>query len=276
MLGNEGSVATLEKALKILDAIARERCMGVRELARSLEMSPASVSRILGTLLKYRMVEKDRRTGKFRLGMHILELSSCLLRNLELKERAWPIMEWVAQETGETVNLMVLDETTGEGIYVAVIESANDFRMAPYVGKREVLHCTGVGKAILAFLPEETAKDIIKKVGLPRFTSNTIVTPAELWVHLEQVRRQGYAIDNAESMEGIFCIGAPIFDHEGRVAAGISISSPAVRVDEATVEIFSKLIREAAARISQAIGYGTYVSTLDSSEQHLNDNYSGS
>ncbi len=135
--------------------------------------------------------------------------------------------------TGETVHLVLLDQD--QAVYVAKVESPNPIRMYSQIGNRAPLHCTGVGKAILAFLPSER-QDLVLKGDLRRHTAHTLVDPDTLRAHLDQIRRQGYAIDNEEHEDNVRCIAMPLVSTGGQVAGAISIAAVSYRVDVPTLE----------------------------------------
>jgi DNA-binding IclR family transcriptional regulator len=155
----------------------------------------------------------------------------------------------------ETVNLAVLEGD--QIVYVEILESPRTFRMCSRVGSREMPHSTALGKAILAFLPQQEVERILQNTGLPRYTANTIGSRSSLRDELAITRQRGYSIDNGENEEGARCVGAPIFDHRGDVVAAISISGPAVRSSAEEIEGMGTALLEASLHISQRIGYST-------------------
>ena len=246
-------VQTVDKAAQILYALAQEPSgVGVTDLARRVRVNPSTVYRILSTLCMHHLVEQDPVTSAYRLGLGVLRLSSTILQSMELRRAARPVMERLRDETGETVNLMVLDGTTG--VYVESVESHQSVRKVVHVGTVEALHCSAVGKAILAFLEESRLEEILAR-GLQRFTPNTITSADALKDHLAVVRGRGYAIDDEEGEVGTRCVGAPIFGLDGRVTAALSVSGPSFRLTRERLELFSRPTVEAAARISAQIGY---------------------
>jgi len=154
--------------------------------------------------------------------------------------------------TRETVHLMMLDGQTG--LYVDRIESPQRVRVASTVGFREFLHCSAVGKAILAHLPGARLEQVIAR-GLPRLTTRTITDPARLRQHLAVVARRGFAIDNEEGEAGIRCVGAPIFDHRSQGLAWVSVAGPAYRLPIGRLAGWGRRAREGAMAISAALGF---------------------
>lgn len=246
-------VQVLERAMSLLDAFVPERPeRGVSELARTLGLHRATVHRILSVLERLGCVEQLPESGRYRLGMKLIELGSRASAGLTLPTVAKPELEHLVRMTGETSHLMVVDGA--EGLYLEKVESTRPFRMPSQVGRRLPLHCTGVGKALLAFLPEQEASRILRERGLPRFTENTITSTAALQRELARIRHRGYAVDREEAERGLRCVGAPIVGRDGTAVAAISIAGPAVRVGPKSEARFARLVLAAAQRISRRLG----------------------
>jgi IclR family acetate operon transcriptional repressor len=190
--------------------------------------------------------------GHYVLGLRLAELGHVALDTLEIRAKARPVLEGLMEATRETVHLMLLDGQTG--LYVDRVESPQRVRVSSSVGHREYLHCSGVGKAILASLPPSRLAEVIAR-GLPRLTPRTITHPGRLRRHLAGVVRRGYAIDNEEGEPGIRCVGAPVFDHRGDVVASVSVAGPAYRLPLAQLAAWGPRVAEAAAAISAALGF---------------------
>jgi len=153
---------------------------------------------------------------------------------------------------GETVHLGILDE--GEVVYIDKIESTRRVRMYSQVGRRAPAHCTGLGKVLLAQLPDASLAEVIERRGLRRFTSKTITSPKELRDHFALIRQQGYALDTGEHEELIQCAAAAIHDHTGKVVAAVSITSVAAAMDQHRVAEHVSLVQQAARKISEGLG----------------------
>jgi DNA-binding IclR family transcriptional regulator len=169
-----------------------------------------------------------------------------------LRVVARPFLERLRDQTGETVNLIILDD--GMGVYIDRIESSHAVQMVSSIGTREDLHCTGVGKALLAFLPENEIDRIIRQHGLPRKTARTITNPKKLKQHLKEIKEHGYSIDNEEAEEGIRCVGAPIFDNNSAVTASISVAAFAYRWSLDDAKHNAQFVIAAAQQLSAALG----------------------
>jgi DNA-binding IclR family transcriptional regulator len=192
-------------------------------------------------------------TGQYRLGTKLIELAGRALEAMSVARVAKPQLEDLVATTGETAHLMVFD--ANEGLYVEKVESPRSFRMPSQVGRRIPLHCTGVGKALLAYLPPEDVERVIAERGLPALSPNTITTPRALAKELATIRDRGYAVDAEEIELGLRCIAAPVFDHTGSVAASISIAGPSARVTPSREAELALRVMAAAAEISRQLGH---------------------
>ncbi|MCG0278704.1 MAG: IclR family transcriptional regulator [Thermanaeromonas sp.] len=254
-MGESGSVQVLERALKILEALAQEReGLGLNELSRRVGLHKSTAYRLLKTLKEYGYVDQDTyEHKKYTLGLKILELSGSLLEGLDVRKIARPYLEQLAAETQEVAHLVIPDGD--EAVYVDKVEGNRTIRMYSRIGRRVPLHSTAVGKAILACLPWPEVERLLRDKGLRRFTSRTIADWTTLAHHLEQVRRQGYAVDDGENEEGIRCVGAAILDHRGSVVAALSISGSEMHITPDRIPYLGKLVREAAKEISRRMGF---------------------
>ncbi len=244
---------TVDKALKILLLLAEDsREMSISEVSSKTRINKSTTYRILNTFCKNRFVIKNANNRKYRIGLRCLEIGNCILKSLDLRNIARPLLERLRDQTGETVNIITIDD--GMGVYVDRVESQHAVQMISSIGTREELHCTGVGKALLAFLPESEIDEVIKQHGLPKKTARTITDPKKLKDHLKEIREQGYSIDNEEAEEGIRCVGAPVFDHNNNVIASISVAALAYRWSLADAKKNAKFVVETARRLSAALG----------------------
>ncbi|MBX5476933.1 MAG: IclR family transcriptional regulator [Clostridia bacterium] len=248
-------VQALMHGLAVLEAMAREEedWQGVSELAARLRMHKSTVLRLLATLEACGYVEQDAATKRYRLRLKLFELGSQVIARTDLLKEARPILEQLNRETGEVVHLGVLDQ--GEVVYVEKMESTHTIRMHSRIGRRSPLHCTGVGKALLAWLPEEEVIHVIETKGLKRYTPNTIVDRSALLQHLETVRQLGVAFDNEEHEPGIRCVAAPVWDRHGRLAGAISVAGPSLRMTPERLQSLAEPVRQAALEISRRLGY---------------------
>ena len=245
---------SLKKAVEILEALAkRENGIGITQLSRELNLPKSTIHQILSTLKSARFVGQNPEDKKYHLGLRIFELGTIVQSQLQLRKIAYPYLYNLSKKTNETTYLVVLEDN--RIVYIDSVESTARLRARPVFGERVPLHCTSLGKAIMAFLPEEKINKIIYEDGLERFTENTITDPQVLKRELEKVRKRGYATDNMEHEEGICCLGASIRNHQKEVFAAISVSGPSQRFDPPRIQAMAKLVIEAAEEISRKMGY---------------------
>lgn len=248
-----GTVQSVDRALEILDILQSEpQGMGVSRLADRLGVSKSTAHRLLQSLLKKDFVQQNEENQRYYLGLRLMQLGQIVANQLDIRQIASPFMHRLVEKSGETAHLVIREGS--EIVYIDKIESSATIRMFSNIGKRAPMHCTGVGKAILAYLPKEKIDWIIEQKGLPRFTSNTITDREELFEHLREIRLRGYSIDDEEHEEGIKCAAAPILNSKGEVVAGISVAGPIMRVNKSSIDRIAKEVLQASKGISRALG----------------------
>ena len=184
--------------------------------------------------------------------MKLWELGSLATSQLDWVDRVKPFLQHLTDVTGETSHLAVLND--GQVLYVDKVESTRSLRMPSQVGKRLPVHCTGVGKALIAFLPEEVLKGVLARRGMPRMTAHTITDRDLFMRQLGDVRERGYAVDNEEIDEGLTCIAAVVRDHTSHVVAAISIAGPTSRLRPETQADRAREVVGSANAMSRALG----------------------
>lgn len=242
------STRALSRGLNLIGILARSNGgLPLSALARRAQLSKSSAHRLLLTLVQEGFVVRDGDRPNYRLGLKLLWLASDLVDGLGLDRLVRPVLEELVNATHETVHMAMLDGDVA--VYVDKIESPHAIRrMYSRVGKRVPFHCTGLGKAMLAHLPEARARTILSEEGMPRRTAHTIVESGRLFHHLATIRSQGYALDDEEHEEGIRCIASPVFDRERQVLGAISIATLAYRVNRRKLLSFWPPLREAAEK----------------------------
>jgi IclR family KDG regulon transcriptional repressor len=245
---------SIKKAIEVLEALAeRENGLGITQLSRELNLPKSTIHQILSTLKSVRFVEQNFENRKYHLGLRIFELGNIVQSQLQLRKIAHSYLYNLSRKTNETTYLVVLEGN--RIVYIDCVESTARLRAHPLFGNLVPLHCTSLGKAIMAFLPEGKINEIIHNEGLERFTDNTITAPQVLKRELKEIRKRGYATDNMEHEEGIRCVGAPIRNHRKEVFAAISVSGPSQRFDPPRIQAMAKLVVEASEEISRKMGY---------------------
>jgi IclR family acetate operon transcriptional repressor len=256
-------IQAIERAVAILNAFsAEEPELGVTDLADRLDLHKSTVHRFLVNLEAAGLVERDRRTSRYRLGLRIFELGGLVLQQMNLWDEALPFLEGLVSDTGETGHLAVLDG--GEAVYIERVEARRALRIPSAIGRGYPAHATSLGKVLLANLDRESAMALVEERGLHRCTPRTITDPDALWRELDKVRVEGYAVDDEEYEEGLRCIGAPIVGHTGQIVAALGIGGPVTRVTPERVDELAALVMAAATSLSRRMGAeqsGAYTST---------------
>lgn len=249
----EKNVQTLERSLDILEALAQaNEPLGVTEIGNRISLHKSTVHRILQTLCYRGYVEKERESERYRIGVKIVELGMRFLNNLEIRKVAAPYLAELAKALDEVVNLVLPDD--GEVVYIDKTESSHVVSMQSKVGRRAPMHCTAVGKAILATLPEYEVLHILKTKGMVKNTPNTITDPEVLLENLKEVRKNQIAVEIEENEVGIICLGTPVFDYSGLAIGAISVSGPASRIQEKGIVRIGEELKGIGQRISTKLG----------------------
>src|SRR5579864_9330344 len=221
------------------------------EISRRLEIPKSSASYILRTLERRGYLRRDAESGRYRLGLKILSLGGDAQANLDIAEIALPFMRTLVERIHLTVHLAVLDQD--EAVYIEKVEAPGFFKVNTWVGRRMFLHSTSVGKCLLAWLPKQETETIAKQQGLKKRTPKTISSVAKLLADLEQVREHGYAVDDEENSLGARCLGVPIFDAMGNVAASLGASGTLTQMDEANTPRILDALKDTARKISRQL-----------------------
>jgi DNA-binding IclR family transcriptional regulator len=247
--------ASLRRGLALLgyvrDHAGDGRGVDLSRLAQDLSLSKSSVLRLATPLIEADLLARDRETGAFRLGHGALRLGQAYLSRLDLRGVAAPHAHQLMRATGHTVHLVVYDAP--HVVYVDKVENETNVRMASRVGSRAPAHSTGVGKAILAWLPPEGLDEVLAG-PLVAATPYTITDPDRLRAELTRVRGRGYAVDDRENEPEVRCVASAIFDHTDSVAAALSVSGLSSRLTTARVRELGPLVAGAAGRISEQLG----------------------
>lgn len=250
-------VQSVERAFVLLEALAEAGPEGMilSDLARLLGVSKSSAYAILQTLLAGGFVADSGRgmSRRYRLGMALARLGDVVVSQIALRDVAMTVMRDLTRETGLTSRVAVLDEPYA--VVIARVDAPHStVRFTANLGKREHLHCSAVGKAMLAALPKTTVHEILAAAGLPEKTTHTITEPVALHAELESVVERGYAIDDEEDNEGVFCVGSAIFDHSARCVGAVSITGLKLDLPAWRVEQLGQTVRGHAQRISTLLG----------------------
>ena len=249
------NIRVLDRAFRILSLLTDGKPRTLAEISESIDLSSSTTFRMLSTLSYHRYVRRNEMTNQYQLGLACLELAQGYTFSDNLRRVALTELEALRDETKETVHLVVLDQM--QIVYIEKIPGLHAIGiMSSSVGRHAPAYCTGVGKVLLAYLKEDQVRSYYDQNGFHGFTSTTITDLDLLMQQLDQIRRQGYALDKGEHEDEVRCVAAPIFDMEGKAVAAISVSGPALRIDpiEENTELIDRA-KETALRISKEMGY---------------------
>jgi DNA-binding IclR family transcriptional regulator len=229
---------------------SKQKSVAFVEVAGAVPFARTTVHRILYSLEKLGYVEKDEIRSHYHLAAKFYDLTGPAIHFRRLQSISKSVMQNLLLRFGETINLGVIED--GQVAYIDVLQSPSALRIAAIPGERNPVHCTSLGKAMLAFLPENEVERILERHPLIRRTSKTITQKKHLLEHLASVRERAVALDMEENLTGVICVAAPIFDQSGRVIAGISLSGPASRMEPKLTQVQEE-IRNSAETLSQML-----------------------
>ncbi|MFJ6215877.1 IclR family transcriptional regulator [Streptomyces sp. NPDC092296] len=251
-------VRTVARAAEVLEALATVGPGGglsVTEISQTCGISKSAAFGLLQTLRSFGLVADDGEgmSRRYRLGMSLARLGDRAQVQVSLREVARPVLRELSRATGLASRVAVPE--AGHAVVIDQVDLEHGSRLDLRMGTRELPHCSGLGKALLAAMPEEEGRALVHRTGLPRRTSRTITDEDTLFAHLRDVRASGYALDDEEDAEGIFCIGSPLLDHRGRVAGAISITGLKLDLPGWRFQELGRQVRDAAQRISVSLGH---------------------
>lgn len=247
-------VQVLDRAMAIVQVLADAKLeLTPVEIGEQLSLHKSTIHRLLMVLEQHRLVRRNHETGKWALGLRLFELGSRAVERLLLRDQARPFLERLVLATGETAHVGVLDD--GAMMSIANVEGPRTVRTPATVGRRTAVHCSAIGKAVLAFLPPAAVERVVEDVPLQAYTAKTLRTRAALIADLRQVRVRGYAVDNEEIEKGLRCVGAPIRDYSGEVVAAMSIAGPAFRITLDRIPSLAQSVKQVAAELSAHLGF---------------------
>ena len=249
-----GGVQSVERAISILEFLARYGWSGVTDIGNALGVHKSTAFRLLSTLEAGGLVEQHADSGKYRLGGGLARLARSVSDEPNLSQQARPGCECLARHTEETVTLNVLEGT--ECVTIDQIASTSFVVSRSWLGRQTPLHCTSPGKIFLAFMPEEQLAEVLS-APLTRYTERTLVDEAQLRAEISRVRVNGYAVAVDELEDGLTSAAAPVRDQQGEVVAAMGISGPSYRLDADQLKKLVPLVCQAADMASARLGYRT-------------------
>ena len=249
-------IRSVTKAIRLLNALASDPApLGVSELGRQLDMDKASVSRMLRTLEQAGFVSQDSQSQRYGLGVALVAMGHKALKRVELRGAARPSLEALVEITGECSHTSIL--VANRSFYLDQVVPARGVSVDSPIGTLAPLHCTALGKAMLAFQEKETFDRIFAGLDFEPFTRRTIVDSATFSNNLADIRRTGIAYDDEEFSVGVRCLAAPVFTHDGRVCGAIGVSGPSPRATDNKMLEWEDAIRREADAVSARMGFDT-------------------
>lgn len=253
-VGGTPSAPAAERTLAILELLSATRSgLTLPELSRRLKLPKSSTYCLLVTLIRHGYLVRNDRTRRYMFGLKLFSVANRALGSVELRERAAPFLQSLARRSRLTVHMAILEDDAA--VLIEKIEPPGLIRLATWVGKCMDLHCSAVGKCVLAFLPEPELLRVVRDHGLTRYNENTITSIRKLRQEAADIKRLGYAIEDEEGEIGCRCVGAPIYDHCGTVIAAISVAGTTAQIKSEDFAKFGAMVRQVAAEISELLGF---------------------
>lgn len=247
------TVQSVDRAITILELLAQHGSLGVTSLAAELRVHKSTASRLVGALEQRGLVEQVEERGKYRIGVGMLRLAGATSARLDLVQQARPICRELATSTGDTVNLVTLDD--GSALYLDQVAGASTLSSYNWVGQRIPLHATSNGKVLLCELPAAQVRHLVG--ALTAYTPHTVTSLGALTDELAQVREQGYAVARDELDVGLTALAAPIRNAHGEIVASLSVSGPTFRMSQEHLTHLVTAVRSAASGVSARLGFVT-------------------
>lgn len=255
------AVGVLKKVFDILTCFRLKQDMSLAEISHLAKINKSTAHRLLSQMVAEGFLQRNG-DGRFQIGHSLFQIGILAPHPLELHSAAHSVMQELAADIGETVNLAILDYT--KIMILNVVESQHEFRMAAKVGSRRLVHVTALGKAIVAFLPLAERESLIENLPMPLETptKNSIPDLLRLRNELDLIRSRGYALDNEETVIGVQAVAAPIFSGKGNVEGSLSVSGPVIRITEERIASIMPSVVKAADTITSRLGGDPHIARL--------------
>ena len=225
-------IQSVGRAIEILRCFENERQLGLTEISRRVGLHKSTTAGLVNTLQSYSIIEQDKQSGKYQLGIELVRLGSYV--QLDLRDIGSHHVQQIMESTGETANLMIYSDASV--IYIDKRESSHSMRICTTIGQRLPMYCTAGGKAILASMSLDEQESIIKGISFERYTKHTIKSINDLRKQLNQVLINGYALDYEELEYELVCVGVAVHDAKGVPQAALSVSGPKTRMTTEKIE----------------------------------------
>jgi DNA-binding IclR family transcriptional regulator len=250
---SSGGVQSVDRAVSVLEILAREGSAGVSEVATEIGVHKSTAFRLLAALEERDLVEQNTERGKYQLGFGVLRLASAIPARLEMVRQAQPVLDELAQHIDETINLAVVREHYSVHVQQALGSAA--VASQNWVGQVTPLHATSSGKILLAYMSEERLNEVLDEAGLKSYTEHTLTSREALLEQLAQARVEGFATAFEELETGLNAAAVPVRDHTGAIIGALSASGPAYRFDKERIESVADDLKAAGTRISRRMGW---------------------
>jgi len=246
-------LSSVANSIRLLTSFSGEQDeLGITALASRLRLAKSTVHRLAATLTGAGFLEQNADNGKYRLGIALFELGALVRRRMDVANEGRPKLRELLEKTGETVQMGIVDHLSV--LYVYEMESPHAIRMAAAVGGRAPLHCTAVGKVLLAYQPEDFVNRVLE-AGVTAYTPKTITRREALFAMLAEARARDHAIDDEESETGLRAIAAPVRNHNGTVIAAVGVAAPVQRMNKKVMQSYVPMVTAAANAVSARLGY---------------------
>lgn len=246
-----GSAPSVERALDILEIVASARNgLTLSELARRLDLPKSSVYYVLRAMQRKGYLRRSALTNRFVFGLKIFTLAHMALSRIEIRQLAAPYLWSLMEKSRLMVHLAILEHD--EALIITKLEPPGSTPLATWAGKRMDLHCSGVGKAILAFLSDEQVRLLCLK-GFTRYNDNTITSPRKVKEEVARIRKLGYAFEDEEGELGWRCVGAPVLDSAGNVTAAVSVAGTTEQITRENLSVLIHAVKDTADAISRCL-----------------------
>lgn len=247
MINSVTQTPALDKAVRILDYLAKNGEANFSQISEALNLPKSSTHILLTSLRTHGLLRMERQ--KYFLGMRLYEWGNFVEQSLNIKKNALPLLTRLRDATDLTCHLGVLEH--GAAIYLLKLETQSSIIVRSWVGKRLSLYSSGLGKVLLAWQPPERVKELVAEKDMIKHTHNTITSLEALEKELDITRERGWGFDNEEDSLGVFCLAAPVFDKSGSIIAAISISGVSSQIPPERIPILARMIMESAGEISE-------------------------
>lgn len=246
------SVKSAKRVLEIFELLANyPKGLTIKEISDELSLPQSSTFELIKTLNESKYLSQDIQK-RYKLGPKLIHLGTSAMESLDISSEGIEYLTKLMETVAETVFMAVLSDD--ELIYIAKIDNNRSIRTTAQPGYRKPIYCTGLGKAFLTFMPEDDRERLLNHVELKKITEKTITNREVLKEKLKEFYEQGYSVDDEENEEGLYCLAAPVFGHDGKMQAAVSVAGPKERMLSRKEGIVKELINT-TKKISESIGY---------------------